>query len=210
MAATDMVFSGFYYAIGYTLTVSIAGLDCGDYVVSATGTVTVPINSDSGKLCNWATLVQYDVGPYDRTTYGDATTAVTMADGSGGVQTLYLPVVIGFNYIGWGIPLRPVTEDQIKSPSGAGLGKTRRSHWFSALLLNTQQIAFGTTHNVYDLAKLADDGQNLLPQNVLYSGVWTKPVDDNPSYDGQVGWQSARPFPCTVVAITGFMVESER
>lgn len=210
MAATDIIFGGFYYAVGFNVTVSIAGLDCGDYTVSALGTVTVPINSDKDKLFNWANLVLYDVGPYDRTTYGDATTAVTLADGVGGIQTLYLPVVIGFAYLGWGIPLRPITEDQIKSPQGAGLGKTRRTHWFSALLLNTQQIAFGTTHAVYDIAKLADGGANVLPQNVLYSGVWAKPVDDNPSYDGQVGWQSARPFPCTVVALTGFMVESER
>lgn len=210
MAATDIIFTGFYFAVGAVVTVSIAGLDCGDYTVSTTGTVTVPINSDKDKLCNGAALAQYDVGPYDHATYGEATTQVTLADGVGGIETLYLPVVIGFVYPGWGIPLRPVTEDQIKSPQGAGQGKTRRAHWFSALLLNTQQVAFGTPHMVYDIAKLDDTGGNVLHQNVLYSDVWTKPVDDNPSYDGMIGWRSLRPFPCTVCSITGFLVESER
>lgn len=211
MATTDIVFTGFYYAIGYTATVSIAGLDCGDYVVSSLGTVTVPINSDTDKLCNWANLVQYDVGPYDRDTYGDATMGVTMADGTGGVQTLYLPVVIGFVYPAAGFALRAVDQDALKTPQGGGTGKTRRSHWVSIQLLNTQGIALGTLSSaVYDTAPLADEGANVLPLNELYTGVWTKPIDDNPSFDGQIGWRILRPFPCTVLSLTGFVETAER
>lgn len=210
MAATDVVFSGFYFAIGYTVTVTVAGLDCGDYVVSSLAEVTVPINSDKYKQFNGAALAQWDVGPFDKTTYGDSTTAVTMADGVGGIATLYLPVVIGFVYPGMGRTLRPVSEDQTKTQQGPALGMTRRAHWFGALLLNTQGIAFGTNTNVYDLAPLDDGAGNLLEDNELYSGVWAKPIDDNPSFDGMIGWQSLRPFPCTVCAISGFIETTPR
>ena len=210
MATTDIVFTGFYYAIGYSLSVVICGLDCGNYVVSSVGTITVPINSDANQLCNGAYLAQFDVGPYDHTTYGDATTALTIADGFGGVEIIYVPVVIGFTYPSWGRTLRPISQDEIKSPSGAGVGMTRRMQYFGALLLNTQGIAFGTTTGVYDIAPLDDGAGNVLPLNQLYSGVWSHPVDDESSYDGMIGWTIVRPLPATVVAITGYIDISPR
>lgn len=210
MADTDIVFTGFYHMIGSPASVVICGLDCGDYIVSATGTVTVPINSDKNQLCNGAYLAQFDVGPFDRTTYGDATTMLMISDGVGGVETIYVPVVIGFTYPSWGRLLRPVSQEDTKTPQGPSLGKTRRAHWFGALLLNTQGISFGTSTGQYDLAPLDDKAGNVLPLNVLYSGVWSKPIDDNPSFDGMIGWQILRPFPATVVAISGFIETSER
>lgn len=210
MATTDIVFTGFYYAVGATVSVSIAGLDCGDYVVSALGTVTVPINSDKNQLCNGANLLQYDVGPYDNVSYGDATTSVTLADGSGGIATIYLPVVIGFVYPAVGGLLRRVDAQDIQSPRGPGIGKTRRTHWISALLLNTQGIAFGSPSGIFDTAPLDDGAGNVLPLNSLFSGVWSKPIDDNPGFDSLIGWQVVRPFPCTVVSISGALETSER
>ena len=211
MATTDVIFTGFYYAVGYTLTVSVAGLDCGDYVVSKLGTVTVPLNADKDQHFNAAYLQQFDVGPYDRQSYGDATTAITMGDGVGGIVTYYLPVVIGFVYPSAGFRLRPVGEDVTKSPQGASMGKFQRTHHISLLLLNTQGIELGSLATaVYDKAPLADAGGNVLDQNQLYSGVWTAPIDDNPGFDGMIGWRTLRPFPCTVVALTGFTETNER
>jgi hypothetical protein len=212
MAATDVVFQGFSYAAGYTLSVSVCGLDCGDYVVpdDGTGTVTVPINSDPDKNFNGAYLKQFDVGPFDRVTYGESTTRIDMADGNGGVQTIFVPVVIGFTYPSYGVPLRAVGEDQTKTQEGPALGDLRRTHWFAALLRNTQGISFGTENGTWYPALLAGADQfTPLPKNVLYSGVWSRPLDDGSTMDSFVGWNVTRPYACSVVSLNRFLETSE-
>jgi hypothetical protein len=210
MAATDVVFSGLYHAVGFTVSVSVCGLDCGDYAVSIFGEITVPANSDPDGNFNGGYLAQFDVGPYDKLTYGDQTTRIDLGDGVGGWETIYVPVVIGFTYPSWGMPLRPMAEDQVKSPAGPALGKTRRTHWLAALLLNTQGISFGTDGAVYDPAPLADPAGNVFPKNTLFSGVWQQPLDNDPSFNSMVAWQVTRPYACTVVSIEGFLETSER
>jgi hypothetical protein len=210
MADTDVVFQGLYYAIGYLVSVSVCGLDCGDYTVDDHGQVTVPINSDENQLFNGTDLAQYDVGPYDRVTYGDATTRIDWATGTGAVQSMYLPVVIGFTYPSYGAILRALGEDQIKSAQGPGLGKTRRNHYVAALLRNTQGITFGTENGQWDQRPLTDAAENPLNMNTLFSGVWAQPLDDNDSLNGIVGWNVTRPYACTVVALAGHAETSER
>jgi hypothetical protein len=211
MADTDVVFQGFYYAVGYTVSVSVCGLDCGDYMVDGNGAVTVPINSDPDGNFNGGYLGQFDVGPYDKVTYGDQTTRLDIFDGVGGTETIYVPVVIGFTYPAIGQVARPVAEDQIKSPQGPGLGKTRRAQWFGALLNNTQGISFGTQlAGTMDLAPLGDPAGNVLPKNTLFSGVWAKPLDDPYTYDGQLSWIATRPYAVTVCAVSAFIDTSER
>lgn len=46
---TQVVFYGMFHLAGKTVTVFACGIDLGDYVVSATGTVTVPINQTGGQ-----------------------------------------------------------------------------------------------------------------------------------------------------------------
>lgn len=46
---TTVTFYGMFHLAGKTVSVFAAGLDLGDYVVSATGTVTVPINQAGGQ-----------------------------------------------------------------------------------------------------------------------------------------------------------------
>ena len=209
--ATDVVFTGFYYAVGYTVSVSVCGLDCGDYLVDDNGNVTVPINSDPDGKFNGGFLAQYDVGPYDKVTYGDQTTRLDIFDGVGGTETIFVPVVIGFTYPAIGQVVRPVAEDQIKSPQGPGLGKTRRMQWFGALLNNTQGVSFGTRlGGTMDAANFADPAGNVLLKNTLFSGVWSKPIDDNPSYDAQLAWACYRPYAVTVCAVSAFIDTSER
>lgn len=214
MAATDIVFQGLYFAIGYTVSVSIAGLDCGDYVVqtSPPGTITVPINSDPNQLCNGAYLANFDVGPYDRTTYGDATTRIDLADGVGGVETIYVPVVIGFTYPSLGMGLRPITPEQTKSPQGGAMGKTRRIHWAGFLFQNAQGVTI-LTSSPQD-AQFASTFNNAaevpLNMNQLFSGVYATEVDDTYSYDGQIGWLVTRPYACTVVSMTSHLDTMER
>ena len=66
MAATDIIFSGLYYAVGSSVQVTIGGLYCGSFTVVAPGTITVPINSDPDALCNGKYLQTLDVGPWDK------------------------------------------------------------------------------------------------------------------------------------------------
>lgn len=209
MADTDVIFQGFYYAVGYTVSVSVCGLDCGDYVVDPFGQVTVPINSDPDQNFNGPYLSQFDVGPYDRKTYGDQTARLDL-DNAGALATIYVPVVIGFSYPSYGVPLRAIGEDQTKTPQGPALGKTRRAHWVAALLRNTQGITFGTENGNWDFQPLADTAGNVLPRNRLFSGVWSKPVGDNDSFDSIIGWNVTRPYACTVVSLSSFIDTSER
>lgn len=213
MATTDVVFQGLYFAVGYTASVSVAGLDCGDYVVAESGTVTVPINSDPDKNFNGAYLSQFDVGPFDKTTYGDQTTRIDLANGSGGIITVYVPVIIGFTYPSWGAILRAVGEDQTKTTQGPALGKTRRAHWIAALLRNTQGVTFGTESGNWYSTTLTDktgDPTHALLKNQLFSGVWAAPISDSDTFDSLLAWNVVRPYACSVVALNGFIETSER
>lgn len=53
----SVVYYGLMNLAGKTLTVVIGGIDAGDYVVSATGTITVPIDGTANPLLTQATLV---------------------------------------------------------------------------------------------------------------------------------------------------------
>ena len=214
MATTDVVFSGLYHAVGLTASVSVCGLDCGDYVVSPTGTVTVPINSDPDKNFNGAYLSPLDVGPFDKTTWGDQTTRIDLSNGSGAIQTVYVPVVIGFTYPSYGGVLSAIGEDQTKTPQGPAVGKTRRAHWVGALLRNTQGISFGTDTGTWYPAVLTTDNSNApgsaLPKNTLFSGVYSAPLADAAGFGSFVGWGVNRPYACSVVALNAFLETSER
>lgn len=218
MAVTDVVFRGLYFAVGYTVSVSVCGIDCGDYVVSFAvgeeneGFITVPINSDPNGLFNGAYLAQFDVGPFDRTTYGDATTRIDLADGVGGVETIYVPVVIGFTYPSIGVGLRPLTSEQTKSPLGGAEGKTRRIQWAGFLFQNAQGVTVISSNPTdgFFPSVFTDVTEAPLNMNELFSGIYQTPVDDAYSYDGQLGWMVTRPYACTVVAMTSHLETQER
>lgn len=213
---TDVVINGLYFAVGYTVSVSVCGLDCGDYVVAADGSVSVPYNSDPDEQFNGDYLVFFDVGPYDgNQTYGDATTRLDVSRSSGATQTIYVPVVIGFTYPSFGIPLRAMGEDQTKTPQGAPLGKTRRNRFISFLFRNAQGVTVGSTDANATWFPVGFRNQTLgpagqLPMNTLFSGVWRAPIEEHPNFDGQIGWAITRPYACSVVAQCNFIDTEER
>lgn len=217
MASTDIVFHGLYYAIGATVTVVIGGLDCGDYVVQANGTdgtVTVPINSDPDGLCNGAYLQKLDVGPWDKTTYGATTCAVTMDINGQGSATLYIPVLIGFCYPSIGRLLKPATDAQIKSQQGGGTGKGRRVHnygfQFAGVVGNKNGLRVGGDLLNMNTMQIQTRGGVNLTHNIVFQGVAYGPLKDNNSFDGQITWLMIRPYPCTINSITSFMDTEER
>jgi hypothetical protein len=210
VATTDVIFSGLYYAVGYPVSVSVCGLDCGDYTVDQYGRVTVPLNSDPDMLFNGAYIQQFDVGPFDTTTYGELTTRLDIDNGSGATITIFVPVCIGFAIPYYGKLLRLIGEDQTKSPQGGAMGKERRTQWVGALLRNTQGITFFTENSFQDTPNLAYPGQAPLVKNILFSGVWSRPLEDNWSLDSFVGFGGSRPYAASVVSLTAFLETSER
>lgn len=213
MATTDLVFSGIYYAVGAKVTAFIGGLDCGDYIVDSTGSITVPINSDPDQLCNGTYLSTLDVGPWDRTTYGTLTTEVTIGVPLVGEATIYIPVAIGFVYPSMGQRTRPAAEQTVKSPQGPATGKKRRvSNYgilFSAVIGNTGGLQIGCDFNHMNAMQLQTLGGVKITNNIVFQGVAFGPISDSDSYDGQVCWQMLRPYPCIIDSLNGFMEVSE-
>lgn len=133
----------------------------------------------------------------------------------GGV-TYTVPVVVGFPFTSQGQILRPDAIEQIKSPTGPGLGKPRRQHQFAALLHNTQKISFGTSFGGTGLQQMhaaifkSPGGTQALTLLDLFSGIYWGTVDDNYGFDGMICWEISEPYPATVVALNGFMHMQDR
>jgi hypothetical protein len=210
MADTDIVINGLYHLVGRTASVVICGLDCGDYVVQPGGFVTVPIGSDPDGLLSGAYIQSFDVGPYDTTTYGDATTQLTVFNGYS-EGTYYVPVVVGFTFTSVGQLLRPATAQDTKSPQGPRLGKIGRNHYFAVLLQNANKgVSFGTKLTNVLPANLRPNGSPIANYATLFSGVFTDTLGDGYGLDNALLWVVTRPYPCSVVAISGYLETAER
>lgn len=122
-----------------------------------------------------------------------------------------VPAVIGFNYISQGQILRPLLPQEIGSSMGPGLGKTKRSHMYSALLANTQGIKVGTDFSHMRKANLVTPGRTqTIANNVLFTDVIQDTLEDTASFHSMWAWQTDRPYPTTVVSVEGFIETSER
>jgi hypothetical protein len=206
MAATDIVITGLGAFTVASVDVVIGGLDCGTFTLSGS-TVTVPI--DSNPLLSGDYLQSIDVGPWDRTTYGDATTELTVQLSSGARARVYVPVTVGNSYASLGQTLRANAENQIKSPSGGGIGKKRHVYSYAMLLAGAQGISVGTNWGALLPAPLKTKGGVTLPANVLYYGVVEDTLQDTDSFDGMVCWAITRPYPCVITGTASFVEVKE-
>ena len=208
MAATDMVFSGLYYAVGSRVQVTIGGLFCGTFTVAAPGTVTVPINSDPDQLCNGKYLQTLDVGPWDTTTYGGLTTELTLDVAGNGEATIYVPVAIGFTYPSMGQVMRPASAEVTKSSQGPATGELRRVHTVGILgnfVGGASGLQVGTNFAKMNAANVTTKGGTPIKHNQLFSGVHFMPVSDDDSMEGQICWQMLNPYPCVINSINSFV-----
>jgi hypothetical protein len=198
----------FYAAYNYAqqkVSVTICGLDCGDYGADTYGGVVVPLQSDADGQLTSLLLMTMD-GP----NWGDAATPIAINDGSGNITTVTVPVVIGINYQTQGQLLRPATQADVKTPSGAGLAKVRRTHQMGALLHNTQQgIKFGTDFGRTQQALLQMNGVTFLDIN-MFSGVYWDTLSDEHSFDSMLTFLIQRPTAATICSLTQFMETEER
>ncbi len=213
MAATDLIFNGLYYAVGYPVQVMIGGLFCGTFTVAAPGMITVPINSDPDQLCNGKYLQTLDVGPWDTTTYGGLTTEITLDVGGNGQATIYVPVAIGFTYPSVGQVMRPAAPEVTKSSQGPATGKLRRVHTVGILgsfVGGVSGLQIGTNFAAMKAANVATKGGVPLTHNQLLEGVHFMAVADDDSLEGQVCWQMLNPYPCVINSINSFISFEER
>lgn len=206
---TDGVtFQGMWTMPTATVAVSVAGLDCGNFVVNADGTVFVPFGSDSGGqfTANYLNAVSNSLST------DPALMAISITDGDGDTIIVYVPVTIGYPFTSQGLTTRPMIENQIKSAEGSGLAKKRRLQEFGMLLENAQGLSVGGDFQHLELqvftANNVDDSPISL--GARFTGVYWQKLNGNWDFDGQIAWQITRPYPCTVSAVSGFIETDER
>lgn len=199
---TQLTLYGLWHLAGQTVQASIGGLDCGDYVVAADGSITVPFGSDDQGLMTPQYLASLD--GYE----GEQATPIKLyVDDT--LQTITVPVVIGLGYTSDGQTLRPVNPNDLMLRTH-GLGKLRRAHYYSVLLHNAVEISFGTDFSSLDPALLTTtDGETANPHTSLYSGVYRGTLTDQSGYDSMLAWRVDRPWPATVCATGTILVAGD-
>lgn len=177
-----LVLNGLNAHNGKTVTAFIAGLDCGDFLVSA-GAITVP--------------------------YGDGISAGTAgglftADLVASFVTL--PAVVGFTYNSDGQLVRPVTAADTGTQAGPGWAKLGRQHRAALQLYGAVNgsIRLGTDFITMDPVRLRQP--NDVPYTVLqqWSGIYRSEVNSLYDFDGMITWRISRPLPGFVMAAGGF------
>ena len=208
-ADTQVSFYGLWHLEGETVRVSILGIDCGTAVVQANGSVTINYQSDAGDLVTPAYLV---ANSNALTNVENNLTFTVNTDA--GASAVTVPVVIGIDYVTQGQLLRPDVASDIRSNFGPGLGKTRRAHWFAALVQNAVEIKFGTdlTNTEYPLtdAVFTTDGYTQLAEDVPFTGVYQGPLEGTYNFEGQLCWQVDGPYPCTISSVAVWLDVAER
>lgn len=211
-----------------TLSVFLGGLDCGDYTVQTDGSITVPYGSDPDGILTAAYLQSIS----SQTAYGALTTALDVTISSALVR-VYVPLVVGYNYVSAGETVRPLTTVDDQSPKPYAPGKTRRVHMFGALLqgaignplglvnatqttpsgpqpLGGLQFRSGSVNSTWFPAQLRYLNEAPYNYETLYNGVHWDTIDGDENLDGVVSWQMTRPYPVTVCSIAAYIETAER
>jgi hypothetical protein len=195
---------------GKTVSVFLGGLDCGDYVVAADGSVVVLYGSDPDGLLTAAYLHTMS----NATTYGNLGIQLDVTI-SAALTRVVVPCVIGYSFTSAGETCRPLTQDDAKSPMGPTLGKTRSVKQFGALLQGTVGgtggLAFRSgTNGIWYPAQLHYPNETAYNHATLFNGVHWDTIDGDTDFDGVISWQVTRPYPVTICGISGFLETRER
>jgi hypothetical protein len=173
-----LTLNGLWYLNGKTVTAWLAGMDCGDYVVS-NGSITVPYGDGiaAGTANGLFTFAAWNANPV---------------------------ALVGFTYTSQGQVVRVHDPKESGARSGPALGKKRRNHYFMALLEGTQGVSFGTDFSTNIMpAIFRYDGGKVYPITAQFSGVWRDAVKNDYDFDGMLCWQVTRPYICNIAAIGG-------
>ena len=206
---------GLYHLENQVVSAFVNGQDCGDYTVALDGSVTIIVNGNTGIATTGKgnTITSAYLLASGGAGWGEMATPLAITT-AGGTTDVLCALAIGLPYYTQGQRMRPASGSDVQSPSGPALGKTRRSHMFAALLLNTVQVEFGTaldpSGNMLPAAFSAYEGMASDATGTMYSGVYFNTLVDNYSFDSALCWQVSRPYPCTIVACTQFLHTTER
>jgi len=188
LGTTAISINGLWSMNNLTVTVTCAGLDCGDWVVN-NGSLVVPFFGQPGQNNTLFTAAFANAFPIGQ-----------------------IPLLVGHVYVATGQLLTPQSPQDTGARNGPGFGKKKRFHGYQAQLVDTQGIYFGTNTapGVAGSLRLAQlktaGGGSLLPANVLFSGLHKDTLSDDPmGYTNQLAWSIPRPFPAIVAAIGGFI-----
>ncbi len=134
-------------------------------------------------------------------------TAGNAFQGGGSSTARYtIPAVIGFSYTSQAQIVRPATQQEAASPTGPVQGELRKAAQFTALLQGTQGVSFGTDFAHLQPAQFQSyiNGP-AMPVTALFSGVHWDSLDDTPSLEGGLAWQTSGPYPATIVNVGMFL-----
>lgn len=214
MAVGDsyITFYGLWHLIVEEVTVTILGLDCGEYTVANDGSIQVPYAADAGGLLTPDYLILNTnvlTGVENNVTFSVYNGATTVP--------VTVPVVIGVNYTTQGQVLRPDLAADLRSPLGPGLGKTRRGHMLAAFVQDAIAIKWGTDFSetaplgTLTPATFRDaNGVTERDEDDPFSGVYWGTLKDNYGFDSMLAWQVDGPYPCTICSVSIFLDFEER
>lgn len=213
---TKLQLWGLYHLVGSVVSVFIIGTDAGDYTVAADGSVTVEFygTSPTATTNSGVTLANIIA---NAGSVGESDCEISVVSG-GITQFLTIPVVIGLGFVSQGQVLRAATEADVKSPSGAALGKLRRAYQFGVLVRESVNVQFGTSLTPSPLGNMdyatfstmPDERATPIGYGVTFSGVYWSQLNDSDGYDSMICWQQDRPWPTTICAVSTFLESAER
>ena len=117
---------------------------------------------------------------------------------------------LGRTYTSFCQILRQISPDDSGARNGPAMGKTRRTQQFAALLHGTQGTSFGTTETNVRPLNLKTPGGTAYTDLELFSGIYQGTIDGDYDYDSMICWKVTRPYPSTVVSLTGFLKTMDR
>lgn len=184
--------NGLWLHNGKTVSAWLGGLDTGDYVVS-NGSIFVPFGDGFGGI---------PTSSVNRTDQGLYTRAWLNANSQ---------MVVGFSFTSQGQIVRPAGQAESGSRQGPSLGDPRHHHRAAFLLADTGLgMQWGTNFGNMSLMNFVGvDGQTVLGPNQLFNGVYMDNIPDDHTLDSMIAWRIVRPYPATVVAISGKLVTED-
>lgn len=202
----NVIFGGLTYMEGRTVSVFAAGIDCGDFVVAG-GQVSVPLGTTDPITGSVFNELAFQLLQPKLTEFVDYSCIVIFPS-----MTYNIPCVIGYNYQSQGQLLRPQLPQATGAKNGPGHGKKRRIARYAMQFVNSLGVQVGTDFNtMYDapLGNVEAGGKNLEYLD-MYSGIVAETLNCDWSFDGQIAWQTTRPYPATVTNISSFISTEDK
>lgn len=203
LANNAVTFYGLNYLNGRIASVFAAGLDCGDYLVE-NGQVTVPLGTMDNISGYTFDIPQFNILQPMAATFADNSVTVV-----GATVQYKIPAVVGFNYQTKGRLVRPVLPVDTGAKTGPAFAKKKKQARYGVHLVNSLGVQVGVGAKNMIPVKIDSPLGALPPYLSMFSGIIRESLQDTPSYDSMLAWQTTRPFPATLVNFGGFITTED-